>query len=296
MPRLAQGERDARGVWHAANPADYPPMDVHGTLPWSVLRQDASNWQARKRWWIDTHDLGRPTGREHAAGMMSTGRHGQISGGVSVYDPYLAELLLTWMCPPGGTVLDPCAGGPERAVVATSLGYGYIGVEPLPPSRRPGEWITGYAQHVLPEIPDNSVDMVLACPPYHNRERYSDDPRDLSAMTWTDYLSALATIITQTARTLRPDRFACWTISDVRDSRGHLRMLPSRLAGMLTDAGMHITNELILVAPAGIAAKRMRPPWQQCRTTTRRHQIVYTAVKGDRRNATAAIRGSACST
>lgn len=286
MTRLAHGSRTPDGRWVPDDPSAYPAMDVHGILPWTVLRQDSAPWQTRKATWKETglgiHD------RPHAAGMMRTGRHGAISGGVSVFDPVLAELAITWYCPPSGHVLDPCGGGPERGSVATALGRDYTAIEPSPPPNPPGTWITGYAQDELPAL-GQDYDYVLACPPYHNRETYSDDPRDLSAMTWTDYIHTLRHIVAETTRCLRPDRFATWIVSDVRDHRGHLRGLPQATWQAIVDAGMHVTAEQILISPVGTAHKRMRVPWEACRTPTRTHQHVITAVKGDRRSATKAI-------
>lgn len=309
MPRIAEGHRDEQGRWHAANPDDYPPLDVHGTLPWSVLRQDSKTWQTRKKWW---HDQGvdDTSPRAHAAGMMNTGRHGRISGGISKFDPHLAEALYTWYCPPGGTVLDPCAGGPVRGLVAAHLGLRYTGIDLSAAQvnanrarelewQRDGRshggvlWIEGDAREELHSF-GTAHDYVLMCPPYHNRERYSDDPRDLSAMPWPAFCDALHQIIAAAMDCLRPDRFATIVISDVRDHRGHLRRLPDVAAGGFEAAGARLVNEQILVAPLGLAAKRMRGPWEAARTTTRIHQLVLTFVKGDRRAATRAVREAAC--
>lgn len=307
MPGIAEGVRDEHGRWHAADPGRYPPMDVHGTLPWSVLRQDSKPWQARKQYWdgLGADDLGP---RRHAAGMMATGRHGAISGGVSRFDPHLAELLLTWFCPPGGAVVDPFAGGPVRGLVAGALGRPYVGVDLLDEQvaantvragqwqagglleRVPG-WVCGDAAQVLPSFPGGTADYVLTCPPYHNRERYSDHPADLSAMPWAAFLAAYRDILAQAVRLLAHDRFVTVVVSDVRDGRGHLRGLPALTTTAMADAGAHLINEQVLVAPAGLAAKRMRPPWEACRTTTRRHQFALTYVKGDRKAAAEAVRG-----
>jgi len=128
MPRIAHGTRDEHGRWHPDDPTQYPPMDVHGTLPWSVLDATTPRWRDRVKWWRDrgVDDI---TPRAHAAGMIATGRHGRISGGVSRFDPHLAEVLLTWFCPPRGHVLDPFAGGPVRGLVAAHLGLRYTGVD-----------------------------------------------------------------------------------------------------------------------------------------------------------------------
>lgn len=309
MPRIADGRRDEHGAWHATDPTQYPPMDVHGTLPWSVLRQDSKAWQDRKRWWTGrgVDDL---AARAHAAGMMATGRHGRISGGVSRFDPHLAEVLYHWYCPPRGHVLDPCAGGPVRGLVAGHLGMGYTGVElsaaQVEANRARGlewersglsdggvRWVQGDALAEVPRLTARH-DYLVMCPPYHNRERYSDDPRDLSAMRWPAFCDALQRIIAAALVQLRDDRFATIVISDVRDSRGRLRRLPDVAADAFEAAGACLANEQVLLGPLGLAAKRMRGPWEAARTTTRIHQMVLTFVKGDRKAAARAVREDSC--
>lgn len=54
------------------------------------------------------------------------------SGGTSIFDPALTELMYRWFCPPGGRVLDPWAGGSVRGVVAGAMGLEYVGVELRP--------------------------------------------------------------------------------------------------------------------------------------------------------------------
>lgn len=305
-PRIAHGSRDKAGKWHADDPGDYPPMDVHGTLPWSLLRQDSPTWKARKRHW-ESLGVHADAPRSHAAGMMRTGRHGTTSAGLSRFDPHLAEVLYSWYCPPAGTVLDPFAGGPARGLVAGHLGHPYTGVDLLAGQveanraraqewQRAGRlsqvpaWVHGDAATQMAAWEQESVDYVLACPPYHNRERYSTDPRDLSAMRWDAFRAAYRQIIADTVQALRPDRFITWVISDVRDHRGHLRGLPYLTVADFLEAGAHLTNDQVLASPLGLAAKRMRPPWTAARTTTRIHQHVMTFVKGDRRAATRAVR------
>jgi len=54
---------------------------------------------------------------------------GSASSGTSIFDPVLTELLVRWFCPPGGTVVDPFAGGSVRGVVSAKLGRAYYGVD-----------------------------------------------------------------------------------------------------------------------------------------------------------------------
>ena len=51
------------------------------------------------------------------------------STGTSIFDPVLCEIAYRWFCPPGGTVLDPFAGGSVRGIVASRLGRRYVGIE-----------------------------------------------------------------------------------------------------------------------------------------------------------------------
>lgn len=297
--RTAHGTRDKQGVWHPDDPSQYQPLAVHGIWPWSTLDQTQPAWRERRTWW-DTQGVDDTTPRQGRGAMIATGRHGRTSGGVSRFDPVLAELLLTWFSPPGGSVLDPFAGGPVRGIVAGHLGRDYYGIDLssaqvdanrtvrdrwLPHLAQTPRWSDTDALDALARIPDEQADYILTCPPYWNRERYSDDPRDLSAMTWERFLDAHARIARESARCLRPDRFLTWVISDVRDHRGHLRHLPWIALEHLESSGLRLVNEQVLIEPPGLRAKTTRPPWQACRTTTRRHQYVLTLVKGDRRRA-----------
>lgn len=294
---IAHGSRDENGKWHPTNPNDYPPLDIHGQLPWSVLDQNTAHWKKRKKWWTDqgVDDI---TPRLKAAGMINTGRHGTTSQGVSRFDPYLTELLITWFSAPGWTVYDPCAGGPVRGVVTTALGRHYQGRDINPEQvhanhkvyEQWGSTATITENDGRNPAGDEWADFVLTCPPYHNRERYTDRPEDLSNMKWGDFVEGHKRLVNSAAAALKDDRFLAWIISDVRDHKGHLRGLPAIAAQHIRDAGLHITNELILVAPPGTRAKTMRIPWTAARTTSRRHQIIITAVKGDRKKATQAIR------
>ncbi|HXF87125.1 MAG TPA: hypothetical protein VNK48_02075 [Xanthobacteraceae bacterium] len=46
----------------------------------------------------------------------------EVGSGTSIFDPVLCEIAYRWFCPPGGSVLDPFAGGSVRGIVASRLG------------------------------------------------------------------------------------------------------------------------------------------------------------------------------
>ena len=110
------------------------------------------------------------------------------ASGTSIFDPVLCEIAYRWFCPPGGTVLDPFAGGSVRGIVAARLGRPYVGIELRAeqvganqaqadlagdPSPR---WIAGDSRDLARLAAGIEADLVFSCPPYWNLERYSDDP------------------------------------------------------------------------------------------------------------------------
>lgn len=283
----------------------YPALDVHGILPWSVLRGDSTQWQARKKHWTNlVDDL---AGREQVEIFRhgKSGRHHRISGGKSRFDGFLAELAYIWYAPPQAHVIDPFAGGPTRGIVAAHLGRNYTGIDLSHPQVEANRaqsqhhlsgaatWIHADAAEHLSTLDSGTYDYALTCPPYHNLEKYTDDPRDLSVMTWEQHLDTLRTVTRQLYRVLQDHTFATWVTSDLRDPRGHLRCLPEHTITALRDAGFGVINDQILVKPVGSMHRMLRRWWTNTRSAGRVHQRVITVVKGDRRKATAAVKGEA---
>lgn len=226
----------------------------------------------------------------------------QPQSGTSIFDPVLCELAYRWFCPPGGTVLDPFAGGSVRGVVASALGRRYVGVdlsakqleanrsqaaglckEPLP------IWHHGDSRELATLAPELEADFVFSCPPYADLEVYSDDPRDLSAMDWPGFLAAYRQIIAVATARLRPDRFACFVVGDVRDPKGNYRNLPGETIAAFLAAGLTLYNEAILVTAVGSLPVRAGKAFASGRKLGKTHQNVLCFLKGDAKRAVAAI-------
>lgn len=227
---------------------------------------------------------------------------GQQITGTSIFDPVLCELAYRWFCPPGGLVLDPFAGGSVRGIVAARLGYEYIGIDlserQIAANREQAEaicgdrqpvWHVGDAQDLDRVIGAAQADFVFSCPPYADLEVYSDDPRDLSRMDYADFLTAYRNIITKAAAALKPDRFACFVVGDVRDDRGFYRGFPWHTVQAFEDAGLRLYNEAVLVTAAGSLPIRVGRQFQASRKLGKTHQNVLVFAKGDPKKATAAI-------
>jgi hypothetical protein len=231
-----------------------------------------------------------------------------VAGGVSVFDPVLCELAYRWFCPPDGFVFDPFAGGSVRGIVAAALGRRYLGydlsMEQVEANRQQAADILpalgvdggpfGAAQWenndaVNPQLADNAADMLFSCPPYADLERYSDDPRDLSVMSWPQFRDAYRQAIRLAVARLRDDRFAVWMVGEVRDRQtGMYRGLVPATIDAFRDAGMAFYNEASYVAPVSSVRITVGRQFTASRKLGKTHQNLLVFVKGDPVKATEA--------
>lgn len=144
-------------------------------------------------------------------------------------------------------------------------------------------WETGDSRDRLPAAPP--ADLIFSCPPYFDLERYSDDPADLSAMGWDAFLSAYRAIIAASVARLRPDRFACFVVGDVRDGDGNYRNLPGETIRAFKDAGAALYNEAVLMTPVGSLPIRIGSQFRGSRKLGRTHQTIYVFLKGNAKRA-----------
>lgn len=224
--------------------------------------------------------------------------------GTSIFDPVLTELNYRWFSPPGGIVLDPFAGGSVRGIVASKLGRHYVGIDlserqieanriqaneickgddPLP------QWIVGNSLDIETLAQGTKADFVFTCPPYYDLEVYSDDPRDLSSMSYEKFREIYSQIIAASVRMLKPDRFAGIVVGDVRDENGIYRNFPGHTIQAFIDAGMKLYNEMILVTAVGSLPIRAGRQFTAGRKVGKTHQNVYVFIKGDPKRACAGL-------
>lgn len=300
-----------------------PPVslaDKFGVPPMSVLDRRGGEWQDRKRRWGSLgmqSELGRDAGAsksmvegDHFMARLLRGETGDmgvmLGGGVSIFDPVVCELAYRWHTLPGDRILDPFAGGSVRGIVASTLARWYVGVDLRGEQIAANEaqahlgsdiaprWIQGDSARLSDHLdPVDEFDFVFSCPPYADLEVYSDDPRDLSAMTYEDFTTAHGEIIRQSTARLRPDRFAAWVISDVRDKRGAYRGLVADTIRAFESAGLTFHNDAVLLDQVGTAAVRAERPFRATRKLTRVHQHLLIFVKGDAKRAATRLEDAA---
>jgi DNA modification methylase len=247
---------------------------------------------------LHTGEVTREFGEEYEGGDAWAG------SGTSIFDPVLCELAYRWFSPPGGVVLDPFAGGSVRGIVASKLGRPYYGVDlstrqitankaqgavicandPHPPT-----WINGNSLNIETLATGVEADFIFSCPPYFDLEIYSEAEDDLSAMSYEQFREVYANIIAAAVRMLKPDRFACFVVGDVRDKNGIYRNFPAHTVQAFIDAGADYYNEAVLVTSVGSLPVRVGRQFKAGRKLGKTHQNVFTFVKGDPKRAASLI-------
>lgn len=255
--------------------------------PFSILDVSSSEWQRRKKEWLKL-GLGEDVGRENL--RISKGieknrimsHNGNNSSYVSVFDPYLTELMYTWFCKDGkiNKILDPFSGGVVRGIVAYKMGHNYLGIDlrkeqidsnneiinkiikeentinaynnDLP------KYIVGDSLDKLDYINDNEYDLIFTCPPYYNLEIYSNNEKDLSNMSWEGFKTNYYEIIKKSSAKLKKGGYAVIVIGDVRmRNGGYYGLVPYTIKSFM-ECGMQYYNEMILRNPIASAAVRAR--------------------------------------
>lgn len=176
--------------------------------------------------------------------------------------PYLQEGDLFW-----------CVGISQTAAVPTTE---------EPPAPR---WVGGDSRNVA-DLAPGKYDFIFTCPPYADLERYSDDPRDISTMEYSEFLQAFREIIAAGLSLLLPDRFAAIVVGDVRDAKGFYRGLVADTVRAFEDAGAKFYNEGILITQAASLPIRAGKQFVAGRKLGKSHQHLLVFVKGDPKRAT----------
>ena len=304
---LADLDMSAFGFDSIPDLGDMPDMDTaeveHATLnerfivpPFSVLDARQGYWRERKDAWLARGiDSGRGRAGELIASYRKTDAYSNgvkyMAPSTSIFDPVLAEVLVRWFCPPGGSVLDPFAGGSVRGIVSEMTGHAYTGLDLRPEQVEANRenaldmgvsptWICADSMDVLDHVEPESMDMVLSCPPYADLEVYSDDPRDLSTMDYPGFIASYRAIIERTCSCLKSGRLAVFVVGDVRDSDGTYRGFVNDTRDAFEDAGLRLYDDMVYLEPLGNAAVRAPRIFNSMRKVVKTHQNVLVFLKG----------------
>lgn len=230
--------------------------------------------------------------------------------GTSIFDPVLCEIAYRWFSPQGGNVLDPFAGGSVRGIVAGKLGRQYFGVdlrgEQIDANNQQWEeliddqqltqhekaiepiWVCGDSRDIGEHYEGQEADLIFSCPPYADLEVYSDDPADISTLGYDEFKEVYFDIIAKSAALLKPDRFACFVVGEVRGKGGAYYNFVGDTVEAFKAAGLDFYNEAILVTAVGSLPIRAGKQFSTSRKLGKTHQNILVFCKGDPKKATEA--------
>ncbi len=183
------------------------------------------------------------------------------------WSPYIPRNVILKYSDHGNVVLDYFVGGGTTAVEAKLLGRrciardinpGAIGItlENLkfsPPRELFGDstsslyepQITVGDARDLSDIPDNSIDLICAHPPYAGIIKYSAHiAGDLSALSVQDFLAEMGKVAQESLRVLKPGGKCAILIGDTRKSK-HVVPIGFQTIRVFLDAGF-ILRELVI--------------------------------------------------
>lgn len=219
-------------------------------------------------------------------------KHNANLTGTSIFDPVLCEVIYNWFGIKDGIVFDPFAGGSVRGVIAELLGQHYIGID-LSEKQVDANQINADKFGVCPAwhcddsknadkyLPDESADLVFSCPPYHNLEKYSNHPLDLSNMNYADFIEAYREIISISCRKLKENRFAVFVVGEIRDKQGAYRDFVSETKSIFRGEGLSLYNDIVLAESGATAPMRAAGVFNARRKLVKVHQNILVFYKGD---------------
>ncbi len=196
------------------------------------------------------------------------------TGSHSVFPAPLVEWILLRYAPSGCRILDAFAGGPPRAVVASIMGYAYVGFEIRQEqidenTATLGELHLSGSSYILGdgcELGKDAglFDMALTCPPYWNLETYSDLPNDLSNLrTYQQFDDSMLNCAKAHRKHMKPGAFVCIVVGPFRDKKtSELIDFPAHTVINFQEAGFIFWQQIVLSKNFASAAKRSTNAWQ----------------------------------
>jgi len=219
----------------------------------------------------------------HSGTRNETFRHDHDSiytGSFSVFPVPLAEWIFLRYGPhESGCVLDAFSGGPPRALAASIMGYEYVGFEirqeqinenlqtlgNLGIDRSRVTYVCGDGTH-CDGYNHRCFDFALTCPPYHDLEKYSELPTDLSNLgSYDDFNQAMFTCAQTHRRLMKPGSFVCLVVGNFRykkgPKKGELIDFRGDTVNNFRDAGFQFWQDIVLSKNFASAAVRSSVAW-----------------------------------
>lgn len=184
----------------------------------------------------------------------------------SIFNPHLAQMILSAYCPASANIFDPFGGGGTRGFIANAMGHMYTGIELRQEEvdrivakqdelNRHFDIICGDSRK--PHVKEESFNFCYTCPPYYNLEVYSDQEADLSNLPqYGSFLRELRESVKQSFMALKPGSLSVWVVGNFRDKDGYLIHFNSDLIWIAKECGYKLHDEIIFWGASGNASQR----------------------------------------
>lgn len=197
-------------------------LDQFGWNPVSIIKPTKSSKSKWSKAYLDTIELRRSDSAEYLPGLK-----------FSEFHAGLTENIIHYWSMKDATVVDPFAGRLTRAYVTSSLGRKYIGYDVVERTLKESQQVIDRegldaTLHLgdgclMEHTPNETADLVLTCPPYHQLERYEPAENQLSEIAdYDSFLNQIEICGRNIARVLKSGGFCVWVCGDWRD-KGHYR-------------------------------------------------------------------------
>jgi site-specific DNA-methyltransferase (adenine-specific) len=133
--------------------------------------------------------------------------------------------------------------------------------------------ILGSSEH-MPDLPDNSVHLMVTSPPYNVTKTYDDD------LSLHEYLELLSRVFTETYRVLASGGRACINVANL--GRKPYIPLSDHISHMMMQIGFLMRGEIIWTKGAGAGVSMAWGSWQSAANPVLRdtHEYILVFCKG----------------
>ena len=244
-------------------------QDRIGFLPISIWKPD----------WTVTNELKKIVGDSGGSRQLDKnskifrqgGRYGSkkesdVVNQSSIFNPHLAQMILSAYCPLNAKIYDAFGGGGTRGFIASAMGHDYTGIEIR---ENEVERILGQQNELNQqfniicadsrtyEIDESVYDFSYSCPPYYDLEVYSDLAGDMSnATTYDDFLNMLRESLRVTYKGLKVGSLCIWVVGNFRDKEKNLTHFSGDVIRLGKEVGFDLHDELIFWGASGSAVLR----------------------------------------
>ena len=253
-----------------------------GFLPCSIWKPNEYITKIMKKIINDTSQV-----RKTLNSNRSDRRNGVNDGKCSVFNPHLAQMILSAYAPLNAKIYDPFGGGGTRGYIATKMGCDYTGVEIREEEyNRVKEQMKKWNINFNFILGDSMIystnekfDFCFTCPPYYDLELYSNLPNDLSnANTYEDFLKMLKKIINNVFNMLKDNCFAVFVVGNFRKENGELCHFNGDLIRIAKEIGFKLWDEIIWEGASKVALTRCGK-FEKNRKSVRMHEYIIVLKK-----------------